>query len=248
MAAPTLQAEGSISANTNGSNLSPTIPAHVADDILVVQWIKWAPNTGAGNWQPVGVITSNWTEFGRRRFPASGDPDGWIGASWIRATGSGHTVTITDWDGSSLPAPDTGADTVFSARAYVIRGCGTNGNPYDQFVVGGAQSVNNGVFSAVTVAGNERTVIHFGAVTDNLSFSMASTGWANGTEVNSGTGTDSAFQTAFKEDISASTSSDTATVTAPAAGFYVFIGVSFSPPFVASNPPYRNPMIQLLPH
>ena len=54
-------------------------------------------------------------------------------------------------------------------------------------------------------------------MSDNLAFPMTSSGWTTGTEDNDNGGTDSSFQTARKENISASTSADAATVTAPAA-------------------------------
>lgn len=223
MTAPNLQAQGTIATGVTTGVPSITIPTHQADDILVVSAIAWVPNT-AGDAAQIPT-PSGWNLLGTQVGQPAGTRDGWIAHFWRRATGAGHTVTMTR--GASW---DTGTDTCFNGRAYVVRGCITTGDPWDAVATSGPHTAANQAFPAVTVSGEERTVIQFGGVTDNLAFSMAATGWTTGTEANDNGGTDSAFQTARKDNVSSSTSADTATVTAPAAGAYGFLGVSFKPP------------------
>lgn len=236
MAAPILQAQGATSASTS-STVSPVVPAHVADDILIAHTVFWGPDsfsiskgTGGGSWA--------YLDSGQ-------NVDGYWQIEWQRAVGAGTTYSYTHDNLNN----DTGADTCLGARVYVIRGCTTSGNPWDSTNKTGLLTAANGAFATVTVSAAERMVVQFGAVTDNLAFAMTSSGWTTGTEDNASTGTDCAFQTARKDNVASSTGADTATVSAPAAGFYAFFGVSFKPPAAAATfVPYRKPMSQLLAH
>lgn len=224
MAAPVLQAEGATATGVTTGVPSITIPTHQANDILVVAAIFWGPNT-AGDAAQIPTPAGGWALLGSQvGQPAAANRDGWLAWFWLRASGAGTTVTLTR--GASW---DTGTDTCYNGRAYVIRNCKTSGNPYESAVNAGPYTTGNQAFPAVTVSGVERTVIIFGNVTDNLAFAMTSTGWTTGTEDNDNGGTDSSFQTARKVNIEASTSADTGTVTAPAAGAYGYVGVSFVP-------------------
>lgn len=221
--APFLQAEGATVANTTGS-LSPTIPTHQADDIIVVAAVFWGPNT-AGDAAQIPTPT-NYTLLGVQvGQPAAANRDGWSALFWRRVTGAGTTVTLTR--GASW---DTGNDTCFGARAYVIRGCRTTGDPFEDSQNTGPHTTANQAFAALTVLNTSRLAVQFGNSMDNAAFAMTSSGWATGTEDNSGTGTDCSFQTARKGEISTNTSADTATVSAPAQGAYAFHGVVFIPP------------------
>jgi len=225
MAAPTLQAAGATIANTTGT-LTVVLPAHQTDDILILCLSIWAPNSTL----PIADIPTptGWTLI---ETLTNGLESGWIAVFWIRATVAGVTNPIclrgALWD--------TGTDTNFGGRAYVIRGCIVSGDPWDAEIFVGPYTSANQPFAAITVSGSERLVIHFGLITDNLSFSMASSGWTTGTEDNDPAGTDCSFQTARKDNVSSSTSADTATVTAPGQGFYGFLGASFKPPPVVQN-------------
>ena len=224
MAAPTLQAEGATATGVTTGVPSITIPTHQADDILLVCSIFWGPNTANDAAQI--PTPSGWTLLGTQTGqPAAADRDGWLACFWRRATGAGHTVTMAR--GASW---DTGNDTCFNGRAYVIRGCRTVGDPWDDETSSGPHTAANQAFPAVTVSGAERTVIIFGLSTDNAAFAMTSSGWTDGTEDDDTGGTDSAFQTVRKSNVSASTSADTSTVAAPTQGAYAFMGVSFKPP------------------
>lgn len=226
--APILQAQGATNANTTGSN-SPTIPTHQANDIIIVAAVFWGPNT-AGDAEQIPTPT-NYTLLGSQvGQPAAANRDGWSALFWRRVSGAGTTVTVTR--GASW---DTGSDTCFGARAYVIRGCRTTGNPFEDGLNSGPHTAANQAFPVVTVSGSYRLVVQFGNSMDNQTFAMTSSGWTTGTEDNDPAGTDCSFQTARKDSISASTTGDTATVSAPAQGAYAFHGVSFVPPAITLN-------------
>jgi hypothetical protein len=219
--APTLFAEGSTLLVTSGT-LSPTIPTHAANDILVLTVECWLPAT-AGDAAEIPT-PSGWALVGTQIGQPAGTRDGWLATFWLRASGAGTTVTLTR--GASW---DDGIDGSYSARAYVIRGCVTSGDPWDAAAQSGPHTASNQAFPAVTVSGSARLVVQFGASMDNASLAMNSTGWTAGIEDDDAGGTDSAFQTALKDNVSSSTSADTATVAAPAQGAYGFYGISFKP-------------------
>lgn len=226
MAAPNLQAQGATSAVTSGAP-AVVIPTHQTDDIIVIAAIFWGPNT-AGDAAQIPT-PANYTLIGSQVGQPAGTRDGWLAWFWRRAPAAGSTVTLTVGAGW-----DSGTDTCYGARAYVIRGCAVSGDPWDAAVTSGPHTAANQAFPAVTVSGIERMVAQLGNVTDNLAFAMTSAGWTTGTEDNDPAGTDCSFQTARKDNVSASTSADTATVTAPAAGAYAFMGISFKPPLAAA--------------
>lgn len=220
MAAPILQAQGATVAVTAGAP-SVVIPTHQTDDIIIIAAIFWGPNTVG---DAVQIPTpANYILIGSQVEPIAGN--GWLAWFWRRAPSAATTVTLARGAGW-----DTGTDTCFGARAYVIRGCIATGDPWDAQATSGPHTTANQAFPAVTVSGSERMVVQFGNVTDNLAFAMTSSGWTTGTEDNDPAGTDCSFQTARKDNVSSSTTADIATVTAPAAGAYAFRGISFKPP------------------
>lgn len=226
MAAPILQAEGAISAVTTG-NLTVTLPAHQADDILVLSYIAWIPATPADATQV--ATPSGWTNI-RQTFSANladaPPTDGWQGNFYLRATSSSETnPTFTrpgDWD--------TGVDTCFAGRAYTIRGCVATGTPWDQEFLSFPGYAANLAFGAITVSGPERMVAHFFNSEDDQAAGAAPAGWTAGTAVTDVTGTAAGFQTFRKDNVSASTSADASSAAAPAQGEYLFWGISFKPP------------------
>ena len=234
MAAPTLFAEGATATGVTTGVPSVTIPTHQADDILIVTAVFF---TSSGTNQADVPTPTGWTlmvqQFTIDHLSAFSD-SGAIAIFYRRATGAGTTVTLTRGSGW-----DTGTDTVFNARAYVVRGCINTGTPWD--AIGCAPSVSGVAYKSadqnipnVTVSGSERTVIIFGISSDNAAFAMTSSGWTAGTEDNDAGGLDSSFQTIRKENVSSSTTAQAATVSAPAQGGYGYFGVSFKPPL---NPP-----------
>ncbi len=226
MAAPTIQAEGTTATGVTSGVPSVTIPTHQANDIIVIVAMAWVPNTTTPDAAQIPTPTNvAYALIGSQVGQPAGSPrDGWVAAFWFRATGAGTTVTLTRGSGW-----DTGTDTCYNARAYIIRGCRQSGNPYESTTSAGPHTAANQTFPAITVSGSGRTVIHFGGVSDNLGFALTSSGWSTGTAGPDNGGTDSNFNIAYKSNVSSNTSADTTTAAAPVAGAYGFIGASFVP-------------------
>jgi hypothetical protein len=223
MAVPTLQASGTLAVVTTG-NLTVTLPTHQQNDILVVVVSAWVPNTTTGT----AVMTApagGWVKLLSDTL-INTTIDGEWAIFWMRASASGTTnpafTRPANWD--------TGTDSNWSGRAYVIRGCVTTGDPWDAAVKSTLYSAANGALPAVTVSGTERHVIHFLAKPDDNGAVTAATGWTLDTAVSTTTGTDASFQTIRKSNVSASTTADAATITAPVTGLrYQYYGISFKP-------------------
>lgn len=231
MAAPTLQAEGAIAAVTTG-NLTPTLPAHATNDILVVVMSAWVPNTTTG--ANTVAAPSGWTKLLSDTVITSSLIDGEWAIFWKRAaSGSEANPTFTRPTGW-----DTGTDTNWSARAYVIRGCITTGDPWDAAVKSALYSTANQALPAVTVSGSERMVLQGWSCSDNQATTgqPTSSGWTSGTLTNSTTGTDAGFNTLRKDNVSASTNADATTIPAPVQGRYIYFGISFKPPASVTTP------------
>jgi hypothetical protein len=199
--------------------LTLTLPSHLTDDILVCLVEVWVPNT-PGDAADIPALTG-WTKV-----KGYADADGELSLFWRRAT-SNSTANPTFTRGTSW---DTGTDGIFAGRAFVIRGCVTTGDPWDDIVHSATpESGPNTAFPAVTVSGSERTVVIFFENLDNSSAGAAPSGWTEGTATTSATGTDSGFQTFRKDNVSSSTSADASNVAASNIGF-LFWGISFKPP------------------
>lgn len=222
MAAPTLQAEGALAVVTSG-NLAPVIPAHVADDILIVVTSAWHPNSAANMASP--AAPAGWTRV--VDVPHVGGTlqiDGITNVFWRRATASGTTISIT------RPAGwDTGTDGAWHGRAYVIRGCITTGTPWDDLQHNSIPYTSaNQPVHALTCSGAERMAVHFYTNMAVQTVTIA-TGWTLGTSVTTTTGTDGAQRSIRKDNVSSNTSGDGMTVAAPATGGYLHIGFMFKP-------------------
>lgn len=228
MAAPTLQAEGSAVGATSGT-LSPTIPTHQADDILILAVVFWGPNT-VGDAAAVPT-PSGWTSIVDLATPATTPIDGRLAFFWRRAAAAGETVSVTR--GASW---DTGTDTQFAARVYVIRGCITTGDPWDEADPTVVYNTANQPVDAVTVSGTERLVIQFLSAQDDWATNpTAPAGWTAGTVQESTSGTDAGFFDFRKDNVSASTGADTPTVPVPTQGYYAYVGISFKPPATSQS-------------
>lgn len=218
LGAPTLQDEGALASITTG-NLVPVPGTHQADDILLVSWIFWGPNSTS---LPDVATPSGWVSIAQADAPAA---DGKVGYYYKRATGSSDSVTFT------RPAGwDTGADTNWSGRVYVIRGCITTGDPWDEADMTAIYSTALQPVDALTVSGSGRLAIHFLAKSDDFAVAPTVPGWTAGTQVESTTGTDASAGSFRIDDRGTDTTADVSTVEAPAAGRYAFLGVSFKPP------------------
>lgn len=228
MSAPILQAQGAI-ANVTTGNLAITLPTYQADDIVVLTSVGWVPNTLTGT--NTMSLASPWTKYSPDiTLITSSLIDGEWAFFWARATSGsslGTTVTITrptSWD--------TGNDTAWGGRAYVIRGCSTTGNPYDQLTATALVATANQAFPAITVSGKERLPIVFYCSSDNNTAPTAATGWTVNTVVTDASGTDVGFQS---YSIPAGVSTTTSTVTptgggAPAQGRNMYFAASFKSP------------------
>jgi hypothetical protein len=213
VAAPTLQAQGNVAANTSG-DLTITLPTYAANDIVVITTVGFVPNTATGaNTQS---LASPWTKNSPNVTVITGGLiDEEHACWWARATSNsslGSTVTITrpaNWD--------TGTDTCWGGRAYVIRGCVTTGNPFDDFASTALSTAANPVLPAFTVAGGNRLAIVFMTKADNTTNPTAATGYTVGTNATSTAGTDCSFQT-YRQTTSANLGTVTPTGgSAPAA-------------------------------
>ena len=220
MAAPTLQAEGAQNQVTTGT-LTLTLPAHQTDDILVCIVLFWLPAT-VGSAATIPDL-SGWTKAGSVMFP--GTPDGEVAFFWRRAV-SGAETNPTFTRGAGW---DTGSDGIYGGRAHVVRGCVTTGDPWDELDPTVALTAANGACDAVTVSGSQRMVVQFLGKTDDFVTAPTISGWTAGSQTESTAGTDSSYGTFRKDNVSSSTTADASTVEAPAAGAYVFFGVSFAP-------------------
>lgn len=225
MPAPTLQAQGNIAAVTTG-NLAITLPAYAANDIVVITTMGWVPNTTTGT--NTQSLASPWTKNSPNVTTITGGIiDAEYACWWARATSAsslGTTVTITrptSWD--------TGNDTCWAGRAYVIRGCVETGNPFDEFASTAISTAANPALPAITVNGGNRLAIVFMAKADNTATPTAATGYTVGTEASTTTGTDGAFQS-YSQTASANISTVTPTGgVAPAQGGSVYFEFSFAP-------------------
>ena len=222
-AAPTLTAEGASNANTSGT-LTVTLPAHAANDILILSMSY----LGKNSIDPGQIPTpSGWTLI-NSQIPyansAPPEPDAWSALFWLRATSSSETNPVC----SRGTAWDTGPDTCFGGRAYTISGALTSGTPWDDAQSAGPYDTANQAVAAVTVSGDNRLVIHFYNSEDNNTPGTI-TGWTAGTADLNTTGLDCGFQTFRKDDINTSTSADAGTAGAPSNSAYQFIGLAFIP-------------------
>lgn len=228
MAAPTLQAESADAAATTGTP-GPTMPAHLVDDIIIAQLFFWGPTPGTVPNDIPTPSSGTWNLLGTQVGITDGTNVRGKGACfWKRAT------TTTEGTGFARGANwDTGADTCYYARLFVVRGCETSGNPFDEAESAGPFRTANQSFATLTVSGSERTAIQFGARTEVTAFGNAPASWTAGTsETNTG-GTDGASHSYRLENISTDATGAAPTVSAVTTGGYFYVGASFKPPAAA---------------
>lgn len=224
MPAPVLQAQGAQPANATTGSVTPVLPAHAINDILVAVATVWLPNTVAAALE-IPTPTGGWALLGTQMAHPATTNDGWHAVFWKRAASSAEANPVftraTGWD--------SGTDTAYGARTFVIRGCSTTGNPWDSVAQAGPFTTANQSIAAVPVSGPERLVIHF-YLSQAANAAGTITGWTAGTATTSTAGTDTGFQTFRKDNQAASTTAQASGVAAPTAGSYAFYGVSFRPP------------------
>lgn len=224
MASPTLAAEGSQAAVSSG-DLLIVLPAHQANDIFLISITAYVPNTSGDADEMITI--SGWNLITQIAAPLAAEVNGRAAWFWKRAASAAEAnptfIRGGNWD--------TGADTVFSGRAYIIRGTLSEGVPYEAFSSVANYSGANGAFGAVTVSGTERLVVQFMTSQDDQPAGAAPGTWTAGTgaEFDGGASAGAGFQTFRKENVSSSTGTDASNVSAPAQGVYNFLGISFLP-------------------
>ncbi len=140
---PTFVASGTIATGTG--NLTPTMPTHLTNDILVVQinqtWTTTTAPSVPGGWTAMSDVNSD-VFSGVRSHCA---------LLWKRAaSGAESAPTITDnWDAGT-------------AQIHVIRGCVTSGDPWDVLGTTGDNSGDTSLsIAGVTTTVNNCLVVDF---------------------------------------------------------------------------------------
>lgn len=98
---PILRGSAQSSTQNSGTSFSPTLPAHQAGDVLVVVVGYVCDPT------PRNISATGWTELAERH--DSTDTNG-IAVYYLLATGSSHTITITNGNNAKI-----------NAHAYVLQ-------------------------------------------------------------------------------------------------------------------------------
>lgn len=248
MTTPIFQAQGTLAANTNG-NLSITLPAYAANDIVILIASYYGPNSAVTVGYP--SLASPWSnilstdDYGYQvDYLGTGRLVGGFSIWWAMATSTsslGTSVSITRPTGW-----DTGTDTCWIGRAYVIRGCITSGIPYEyngELFVGGSPVYDyfavltnaNGLFPSIPyITGGDRLSIMFFISQDNQSEGSGPTGWTAGTLGTTTTGTDGSIQTWRLSGVNAPITLGNSNIAAPQQGSYILMAITFRPP----NPRY----------
>lgn len=208
--APSVFSQGAALAGNTSGNLAVTLPSHAANDILILHYVCYDADQVSAH--SIASAPSGWTAFPvftQHSLNAPSPGETGHGLFWKRATsGAESNPTITrpgDWLG--------GADGLFYARAYAIRGCSTGMDPPVSFGQANGMTAANGIFGDMAqsdLAGvsyvnrqgasnrtqwlESRLVVAFAFRNDNDSFPAAPTGFTAGTAVTSSTGTDGGMQ------------------------------------------------------
>ncbi len=230
MAVPTLQAEGALASGNGGSSITAVLPAHQADDILVLCVTYWGPNT-TGDAAAIPTPT-NWSLFQSQNvWPSSGEINGRF-ATFIRRASSGSTADPVCGLGAGW---DSGTDCRHHARAYVIRGVTTVTSPtaFD-WDIGGPWSNANRAMGSVSAQTQDMVLaINFGMSMDDTTLGTAPAGWTAGTEVSTSTGTGGRQRSFTKQFDNGQSGSPTSSAAATTHGGYFFQAIYFVPANVA---------------
>jgi len=225
--APYLFREGAVASNTSGS-LTVTLPEHATNDIIVLALGIWAPNSLDDEILEIPTPSGYTAIVSQVGDGPGADVDGWVAWFYKVAASSSETNPVctrgAGWD--------TGTDTCFAGRAYVVRNAAFAQTPWDFAVASNPYTTanQNGPVTQLSSGASARTAIQFGISLDDQAFSMVNSGWDEGTAASTTTGTDASFQTIRKDDISAAQVATTPSASAPAQGFYAYLGVTFRLP------------------
>lgn len=220
MAAPTAQGSSAIVGNTGTITITPVLPAHAIDDILLV--MAWIRSTSATLTTPAGwTLKATWDEGTIARYYVF----------WKRATSAAETN----------PAVAVGSGSAdHYAHASVVRGCVKDGDPFDAFATT-TGTADPGVATGITPDSHDCLLISLGGGRDNVATSVVITGtspasWGTFSSTNSrfvvsAAGTDGACWFGFATQ---STATATGTVShdfsAALPGWGILIGALAPPP------------------
>jgi len=146
---PYLFASGALFAVASGTSITPVIPANDAsNDILLME--AWT------NAARTFTTPTNWTSFGFNENSANMS-SAWF---WKRATGS---------DGNPTSTVDTALSSTVGGygRIYVIRGCVTTGDPFEDATIHALDLSTRIDTEAVTTTDVDRLVASYGIVDDD---------------------------------------------------------------------------------
>lgn len=174
MAVPTFVSAGAIANDLTGAaSVTPTPPAHLADDILFAVSVNQAASTQT-------TATAGWT-----RIAESAPSTTRVAWFWKRATGAGTA-------GPTITAASTDQFCV----VYVFRGCITTGNPYE---TNGSPN-NQGtdalpITQSITTTGTDRLVVAFCGHDDDTTVSgNPPAGWTANSNLTDANGTQAGFR------------------------------------------------------
>lgn len=152
---PTILA-GALTAVTDAASpyqCTPTLPAHQADDILVVV-------CGAGSAQTWTCPTSGWAEVAAAQNNANFST-GWF---WKRATSAAEANPVC----TAAASLTLGGYAV----AFRVRGCVASGTPFEDATLGGSPTSNTTPASSViTTTGAQRLAVAIAQIEDNNTIS-----------------------------------------------------------------------------
>jgi len=150
---------------SGAASTTPTPPAHIADDILIIMASNESGST-------MSTVTAGWTQI------AQYDGDMNVAWFWKRAAGSG-----------TAGATITAADTDQYAICYIIRHCYTGGAPYEDETAIGDRTDEILTSEVTTISGN-RLVASFAAIanTEEWDHSPPPINWTLNNDAFEGTG------------------------------------------------------------
>ena len=175
LAVPTILA-GALAAVTDAASpyqCTPTLPAHAADDILVVV-------CGAGSAQNWTCPTSGWAALATAQNNANFST-GWF---WKRATSAAEANPVCTASASLTLGG--------YAVAFRVRGCITSGDPFEDVTLGGSPtSSTTPASSVITTTGAQRLAVAIAQIEDNNTISnYPPAGWTGAYNNGSNTGDD----------------------------------------------------------
>lgn len=219
MAIPTWQANGAPTATASGTTRTPTLPAHAAGDILVVAAI----HNSAANL----TIAAGWNDV----VAPEGNANLSTGLWWKRAASGAETNPLV----TSSVAAD--ASNVLVADSFNIRGCNTQGDPFEFATTSGSPTSSTAITSqAITTIKPDRLVVCFMLVDKNQAHSGLPGGWTNREDVTTATAGTAAIIIHSIGVASPATTASVTTSTLTVAQFWKSFTMAFIPASISAPP------------